>query len=95
MLNSNYFLSLTAGLAPHHKQAGLARLAHDLVHVGPTRVLILLKQRHACVCFMFAQVAGVEGRHVVLLVSDNNITDEAMLADINGLLNTGEVTGVN
>jgi len=48
----------------------------------------------ACVCVMFTQVAGVEGRHVVLLVSDNHITDEAMLADINGLLNTGEVTGV-
>jgi hypothetical protein len=39
------------------------------------------------------QVAGVEGRHIVLLLADNNITDEAMLADVNGLLNTGEVTG--
>lgn len=39
------------------------------------------------------QVAGVEGRHIVLLLTDNNITDEAMLADVNGLLNTGEVTG--
>jgi hypothetical protein len=42
---------------------------------------------------MHSQVAGVEGRHIVLLLTDNNITDEAMLADVNGLLNTGEVTG--
>lgn len=42
---------------------------------------------------LHVQVAGVEGRHVVLLLADNNITDEAMLADVNGLLNTGEVTG--
>jgi hypothetical protein len=31
----------------------------------------------------------------VLLLTDNNITDEAMLADVNGLLNTGEVTGMH
>jgi hypothetical protein len=42
---------------------------------------------------LYVQVAGVEGRHIVLLLADNNITDEAMLADVNGLLNTGEVTG--
>jgi hypothetical protein len=39
------------------------------------------------------QVAGVEGRHVMLLVTDSHIVDEAMLGDINGLLNTGEITG--
>lgn len=31
---------------------------------------------------------------MVFLLNDNNITEETMLADINGLLNTGEVTGV-
>jgi hypothetical protein len=36
----------------------------------------------------------VEGRHVVLLVTDSHIVDEAMLGDINGLLNTGEITGM-
>lgn len=45
----------------------------------------------ACV-WRHVQVAGVEGRHIVLLLADNN-TDPAMLADVNGLLNTGDVTG--
>ncbi|WIA17601.1 hypothetical protein OEZ85_014416 [Tetradesmus obliquus] len=40
------------------------------------------------------RVAGVEGRHVVLLLTDSHIVDEAMLGDINGLLNTGEITGL-
>lgn len=47
----------------------------------------------ACLSPACTQVAGVEGRHIVLLLTDNNITDEVMLADVNGLLNTGEVTG--
>jgi hypothetical protein len=42
---------------------------------------------------MMLQVAGVEGRHIVLLLADSHITEEAMLADVNGLLNTGDVTG--
>jgi hypothetical protein len=42
---------------------------------------------------LLLQVAGVEGRHVMLLVTDSHIVDEAMLGDINGLLNTGEITG--
>jgi peptide subunit release factor RF-3 len=29
----------------------------------------------------------------MLLVTDSHIVDEAMLGDINGLLNTGEITG--
>lgn len=49
---------------------------------------------YLCACWAWVlQVAGIEGRHIALLVTDNNITDEAMLADVNGLLNTGEVTG--
>ncbi|WIA37814.1 hypothetical protein OEZ86_014676 [Tetradesmus obliquus] len=40
------------------------------------------------------RVSGVEGRHVVLLLTDSHIVDEAMLGDINGLLNTGEITGL-
>lgn len=40
------------------------------------------------------QVAGIEGRHVVLLLTDHNITEETMLSDLNGLLKSGDVTGV-
>eukprot|EP00775_Hariotina_reticulata_P007079 gene7079-7292_t len=45
-----------------------------------------LKQLH--------QAAGIEGRHVMLLLTDSHIVDEAMLADVNGLLNTGDITGL-
>jgi hypothetical protein len=43
--------------------------------------------------WLVLQVAGVEGRHIVLLLADSHITEEAMLADVNGLLNTGDLTG--
>jgi hypothetical protein len=46
-----------------------------------------------CACLGSHQVAGVEGRHVVFLLSDSHIVDEAMLADVDGLLNTGEISG--
>lgn len=49
--------------------------------------------RACCLSPACTKVAGVEGRHIVLLLTDNNITDEVMLADVNALLNTGEVTG--
>jgi dynein heavy chain len=38
-------------------------------------------------------VAGVEGRAVAFLLSDSQVVDEAMLGDVNSLLNSGEVTG--
>jgi hypothetical protein len=35
--------------------------------------------------------AGVEGRHVALLVADSQLTDEAFVEDLAGLLSSGEV----
>lgn len=37
--------------------------------------------------------AGVEGRHVALLVTDSQLIDEAFVEDLAGLLSSGEVRG--
>jgi hypothetical protein len=58
--------------------------------------MLALMVTDVCHCPVYhcrLQLAGIEGRHIVLLLTDSNITDEAMLADVNGLLNTGDVTG--
>jgi dynein heavy chain, axonemal len=38
--------------------------------------------------------AGVEGRHMVFLFSDNHIVSESFLEDINNMLNSGDVPGM-
>ena len=39
-------------------------------------------------------IAGVEGRPVVFLFTDNQIVDESQVEDINNILNSGEVPGM-
>jgi dynein heavy chain len=40
------------------------------------------------------KIAGLQGREVMLLITDEQIVDEAFLEDINNVLNTGEVPGL-
>jgi len=40
------------------------------------------------------KIAGVEGRHVAFLFTDNHIINESFVEDINNMLNSGEVTGL-
>jgi dynein heavy chain len=37
------------------------------------------------------QIAGVQGNHVVFLLSDTHIVNESFLEDVNNILNSGEV----
>lgn len=39
-------------------------------------------------------VAGVEGKPVVFLLTDNQISKESFLEDVNSLLNSGDVPGM-
>jgi dynein heavy chain len=39
-------------------------------------------------------VAGVEGRHLAFLFTDNHIVSEAFVEDVSNLLNSGEITGL-
>ena len=39
-------------------------------------------------------VTGVEGKSLAFILSDTQVVKEAFLEDINGILNTGEVTGL-
>lgn len=40
------------------------------------------------------RIAGVEGRHVAFLFTDNHIVSESFVEDINNMLNSGEITGL-
>lgn len=37
------------------------------------------------------RVSGMEGKHIVFLLTDTQIVDEAFLEDVNNVLNTGEI----
>lgn len=75
--------------------------AHELNWATEADIALQWRWRLQSTVFAFTcdlqlsqQVSGIEGRHVVFLLADSQIVDEAMLADINGLLNTGEITGI-
>lgn len=40
------------------------------------------------------RLAGLEGKQVVFLLTDTQITHESFLEDVNNLLNSGEVPGM-
>ena len=40
------------------------------------------------------KIAGIEGRPVVFLFTDNQIVDESFVEDINNILNSGDVPGM-
>lgn len=46
-----------------------------------------------CVC-VCCRIAGVEGRHVAFLFTDNHIVSEAFVEDMNNILNSGDITGL-
>ena len=48
---------------------------------------------HACPQKLYRS-AGVDGQPVVFLLTDNQITNEGLLEDVNNLLNSGEVPGM-
>ena len=48
---------------------------------------------HACPQKLYRS-AGIDGQPVVFLLTDNQITNEGLLEDVNNLLNSGEVPGM-
>lgn len=60
-------------------------------------VQMSLTLRFAHVCALLQKlyhVAGVEGKPVVFLLTDTQISKESFLEDVNNLLNTGDVPGM-
>ena len=47
-----------------------------------------------CLVQKLYHVAGVEGKPVVFLLTDTQISKESFLEDVNNLLNSGEVAGM-
>jgi len=37
------------------------------------------------------RIGGVEGQHIVFLLTDNQIVEESFLEDVNNVINSGEV----
>lgn len=47
-----------------------------------------------CLVQKLYHIAGVEGKPVVFLLTDTQISKESFLEDVNNLLNSGEVAGM-